>query len=286
MENKEVDVLAKINSIYASLSNTQRKVADFLLANLNRIAFQTLDSLALEIGVSTTSIIRVAKILGFSSYSEFQQNIQNNLTKKVGLPERLSRSHKNKAGSGLLKSTFETDMNNIMETLSMLSEEDLKKCVSMISKAKNVYILGLRGSFSISHYLMSRLSQIRKNVHLVQAIGSLYPEEIISAEKDDVCIAFLFPRYPRTTISLLSSMKEKGVKNILITSPSFKQIEIYADIILKCQINSVTFKDSFVAPMSLINYIVEEVIQSDRDKAMEIVSEIERVLSDGFYLGV
>lgn len=45
--------------------------------------------------------------------------------------------------------------------------------------------------------MASRLSEIRENIHLIQSVGMLYPEEIVSAKEGDICIAYMFPRYSK-----------------------------------------------------------------------------------------
>ena len=46
----------------------------------------------------------------------------------------------------------------------------------MISGANNIYVLGMRSSFSLAHYMVSRLGEIKRNVHFIQTTGLIYPE--------------------------------------------------------------------------------------------------------------
>ena len=64
----------------------------------------------------------------------------------------------------------------------------------MISDAQNVFVLGMRASFSIAHYFASRIGEIKANVRLISSIGLIYPEEVNSAQKGDVCVAYMFPQ--------------------------------------------------------------------------------------------
>ena len=121
--------------------------------------------------------------------------IQSNLKNKIRLPERLNESMSRMPQDELLRESFQNDITNIEETLKSLDMADLQDAVGRMIGAEHVYIIGLRGSFALAHYTASRLGQIRKNVRLVQSVGMLYPEELISAGPKDVCIAFLFPRY-------------------------------------------------------------------------------------------
>lgn len=279
------DILTKIAEKFNSFTHSQKAVANYVVENTNTLAFSTLDDFALKIGVSTTTVIRFARTLGYSGYSDMQKNIQNIIKDKVSLPERLTPSM-NKGEDQLLKDTFQNDIHEITATLGSLSKADLHRAVELILSAKSIYLLGLRSSFSLSYYMASRLGQIRRNVHLIRSIGMDFPEEIIGAQENDVCIGFMFPRYSKQTANILTWFKQNGIKIILVTSQNWMSVKNYGDIILPCCVNGVSFKNSFVAPMCLINYIAAAVAMDDLPGAMEVLHQTEQILSQGYYLGL
>lgn len=144
----------------------------------------------------------------------------------------------------------------------------------------------MRSSFSLAHYMVSRLGEIKKNVHFVQLTGLIYPEEIVSADVGDVCIAYIFPRYSKTGINILAWMRSRGVKIVLITSNNNLPVRSYGDICFRCAIQSVSCKNSLTAPMCLTNYLVAELALRNYDEAHEVLSRTEEILSTGFYLGI
>lgn len=279
------DFIYVLNAKYESFTRSQKAVADYLINHLNSVAFYTLEELAGKIGVSTTTIIRFSRILGYQGYSEMQKDIQNNIQNKVGLPDRIM-GHKERPANTLLAESFENDIDNIQRTLTAQKDEDLQAAVDCISEANNVYILGMRSSFTISFYFASRLGEIRENIHLIQSVGMGYPEEIVSAKKGDVCIAYLFPRYSKLTATILSWLKNEGVKIILITSQNYSAVRGYGDIILPCSISSVSYKNSFAAPLCLSNYLVAAITQKNYTESQRVLEKTESILSQGFYLGL
>ena len=254
--------LQNLNDNFDTFTRSQKLVADYLSENLNAIAFCTLEELAEKIGVSTTTFIRFSRHLGYNGYTQMQKDIQNSIQTKVSLPERLN-SQKFYPGDTLLTESFQNDILNIQRTLEAQNPEDLKAIIDCVSDAPNVYVVGMRSSFSISYYMASRLSEIRENIHLVQSVGMLYPEEIVSAKKGDVCIAYLFPRYSKLTATILSWFRNKGVKIILFTSQNYSAVRGYGDIILPCSISSLSYKNSFAAPLSLSNYLIAAISQQN-----------------------
>lgn len=67
---------SKVSSVYDELTHSQRVVANYVEENYEEIAFSTLEELASRIGVSTTTVIRFARALDYSGFSEMQDSIK------------------------------------------------------------------------------------------------------------------------------------------------------------------------------------------------------------------
>ena len=233
--------LQKLNAQYDTFTRSHRTVANYLNENLNDVAFCTLEEIADRIGVSTTTIIRFSRALGYSGYSDMQKDIQSSLQTKASLPERLITLEQYPANT-LLAESFQNDILNIQHTLEAQNDQELQRVIHAISSAPNVYVLGMRSSFSVAHYMASRLSEIRENIHLIQSVGMLYPEEIVSAKE--------------------------------------------GDIILPCAISSLSYKNSYAAPLSLSNYLIAAIAQENYEESQKVLEKTESILNQGFYLGL
>ena len=278
---------SKVNEKYNDMTHAQKTVANYVGEHPDDIAFCTLETLAAKINVSTTTVIRFARAMGYSGFSDMQDEVKREMQTKSTLPERLDDLISSRGGEDLtLQSCFATDMDNLNQTLSGLDPQELRKAVDMISGANRIYILGMRSSFSLAHYLISRLGEIKRNVSFVQSTGMIYPEEVVSAGEGDVCIAYVFPRYSKTALNILAWMRSYGVKVILFTSMNDLPIRSYGDLCFNCAINSTSCKNSLTAPMCLTNYLVAELANQNYDEAHEVLSRTEELLSTGFYLGI
>lgn len=281
------DILYTISQRYNSFTHSHKIVANFMMENINNIAFVTLEDMAACIGVSTTTVIRFARNLGYNGYSDMQNDIQSSLRDKISLPARLSASGRHDINQNqLLQETFDNEIKNISNTLNNLSADDLERSINTILNADHIHILGLRGSYSLAVYTMARLGQIRNNVHLVHSLGMLFPEDLVGVKKGDVCLAFFFPRYSRSAANIIAWLKKKGVFVILVTNENYSIIASYGDIILPCYVKSNSLKNSYVAPMCLINYLVSAVTLKDYDGSMAVLEETEKFLSQGYFLGL
>lgn len=114
----------------------------------------------------------------------------------------------------------------------------------------------------------------------------LYPEEIVSAKPGDVCVAYLFPRYSKLSTTVLSWLKNEGVTIILFTSQNYSAVQGYGDVILPCSISSLSYKNSYAAPMSLSNYLIAAIAQKNYAESQRVLERTEAILNQGFYLGL
>ncbi len=63
-------------------------------------------------------------------------------------------------------------------------------------------------------------------------------------------------------------------------------IKNYGDIFLPCSVGGISFKNSFAAPVCLINYIAAAIAQMDYSRAVGTLKEVEDFLNKGYYLGL
>ena len=280
-----VDCVTRIMQKMNKFTYSQKIIANYIIENLEVIAFNTLENLSANIGVSTTTIVRFSRSIGYDGYSNLQKDIQSSIIAKASLPERLNQIA-DKQKNNLLSDSFANDIKNIQETLTYLSEDSLREALAAISSARNVYILGMRSSFSLAFYMASRLGQIRDNIRLIQSVGMLFPEEIVGAGNGDVCITYFFPRYSKSSAVILSWLKKHGVKVILFTSMHAATVKVYGDIILPCSVNGILLKNSYAAPLCLNNYIIAELSCRDIGRSKEVLERTEEILNQGYYLGL
>jgi len=275
----------KIQEKYDEMTHSQKQVANYLEEHVEDAVFCTLEALAEKIDVSTTTVIRFARVLGYAGFSDMQNDLKREIQNKATLPERLDDSMAIREND-LLQDAFAMDIENIRQTMAAQRPEALEAAVQMVSSARHVYVLGMRSSFSLAYYMVSRLGEMKKNVRFIQATGLIYPEEIVGADAGDVCIAYMFPRYSKTAMNILAWMRSKGLKIILFTSMNDTPIRYYGDVCFNCAIKSVSYKNSLTAPMCLTNYLVAEFSRSNYIEARETLSRTEEILSTGFYLGI
>ena len=105
-------------------------------------------------------------------------------------------------------------------------------------------------------------------------------ESIIRINERDLCIGISFPRYSTGTIEALRLAKEKGASVIAITDSASAPIAEIADEALIARSDMVSFADSLVAPLSLINAIVVASSIRRKNEVFARFNQLEKIWDD------
>ena len=203
------ELINNINSQYRKLSKGQKLIAKYVLENYDKVAFMTASKLSEEVGVSESTVVRFANALGYSGYPKLQDALEELMKNKLTAVQRIDLVDENKSSSDILKSVLKEDSRNLRETLENIDENAFEDAVDKIIKAKRVYVLGLRSSYTIAQYLGFYLDRVIDNIQVIKMdMGDTF-EQIARINKDDVLIAITFPRYLKKSISNCKLCKRK-----------------------------------------------------------------------------
>jgi DNA-binding MurR/RpiR family transcriptional regulator len=160
----------------------------------------------------------------------------------------------------VLENVLESDINKIRYTIERLDRDAFYKSVEAILSAKSIYVMGARSTESLALVLSYNLSLIFDNVKSIQpkSTAEMF-EQMFSISKDDVLIAFSFPRYSSKSVSAVNYASHKGATVITLTDSNFSPLARYSSYLLTAQSDMASFMDSFVAPLSIINAIIVEI---------------------------
>jgi DNA-binding MurR/RpiR family transcriptional regulator len=279
MSKENLTLSEIIKQHYPRLTETQMKIANYILENEDSTAFLTLNRLSAQIGVSPASFTRFAVDLGFSGYAELQNSLRESLQ------QRLHPTFRLKTGIGenendIFQRSIQMDIQKIQDSMELNSYSMMESIVKQLLKARNIYIIGYRSSYSIVSYLNVNLEQILGNVTVINHIESMKPEYLLRMSDEDVLISISFPRYNQETMEFTEVAQNQGVKILAITDSVTSPLIQYADTYLLSKFEGVSFHNSYVSILSLINAIFASLVVSLKDQVQDRLNLIEQLSSD------
>ena len=262
----------RIRAVYSGLSKGQKKIANAVLNDYDKVAYLTAAKLGDLVGVSESTVVRFADELGFEGYSQFQLAVQELVRIKLTPNQRIEITKQRIGHGDVIDNAMESDISKIKYTLEHLDRRSFSDAVDAILNAKHIYITGARSCEPLARLLSYNLSLIFDNVRMVVPTSSAEVfEQMYSVGSEDVVIAFSFPRYSSKMINGVRFARQKDAKVIVFTDSEVSPIAEFANCVLIAQSDMASFMDSLVAPLSIINAIV-----------IEITSRREREIRDRF----
>ncbi len=252
-----VDLIKLLQNNFKKLSKGQKLIAEYIMENYDKAAFMTASKLGKTVGVSESTVVRFANTLEYEGYRELQKDLQELIKNKLTTVQRISLTDDYSiTKENSLRKVLKKDIDNINRIIDEIDYESFDDAIESILEAETVYVVGLRSSTFLVGYLGFYLNFIVDNVKTVTAAPNDVFEQLLKAKKDDVVIGISYPRYSKITLEALNYVKGKGCKIICITDSLISPAAQIADINLIAGSNMVSFVDSLVAPMSLINALI------------------------------
>lgn len=274
-EDRKKSLMSMIQAEYKSFSKGQKLIADYILNHCEKAAYMTAARLGEEVGVSESTVVRFANALSYQGYPELQRGLQEITKTRLTTVQRIEMEDYYSNEAFDVKKVLKNDIDNIRVILEEVDNEDFNGVINEILKARKVYIIGLRSSTALAEYLGFYLRVMLEDVQVISLGISDVFEQLVRIRKEDVVIGITYPRYSKRTIDSVRYAKTQGARIIGITDSKHSPINDLADHMLYAKSNMLSFVDSLVAPMSLINALIVGVGLRQKNEIKEYFDELE-----------
>jgi DNA-binding MurR/RpiR family transcriptional regulator len=245
---------------FETFTNTQKDLTNYLISNINDVAFFTADKIAEKVNSTPSSVIRFAKRIGYRGYPELQKDLQNLIMDKISVVEELETNKKFNSSKAetTIKLSLKKDFSNLNNLIKEINENSIKKFVNIIISSQKKYIIANRSALSLGHFFFFQLKKMVSGVFLLSNFDDGIFDMLRELNSEDVILAISFPRFTKLTINFAQYAKKGGAKLISITDKKTSPLHKISDICLFCPYESSAFFNSNVAAMALINAILSE----------------------------
>jgi DNA-binding MurR/RpiR family transcriptional regulator len=245
---------------HRALSGRLQQIAEFVLDHPTDVALGTVAEVAARSGVPPSAIVRFAHALGFGGFTEMQQVFRSRLVAGVApsYKARLARmKHEEKSILGrkpaAVLGRFVAEAQSALVTLSQSAHaRELDAATAILAKARDIYLLGLGGSFPVATHLAYVLRKLGRRVMLLDGIGGSIHEQSHPAGPEDALVAISFRNYYPDTARLFPELVARGVPAISITDSLLSPIVEGARVVFEIQDMPEPALRTLVAPMCLV----------------------------------
>ena len=277
-DNDTAQFLESIKRAMASMTHSQKKVADYIFRNPMQAAFSTVDEIAQAAKVSTTTVVRLALTLNYSGFVELQKKLQvylNTISRpSVRLEMNFSKDEKR---NNIITNVARQQMENINRTYANLSDELIMQAVEKLSAARHIYIFGQRSCYGVCHYLAYNINRTLANCDFIYNNSADYIETLHRIDDRDVVITMTMPRYVKNVFRFTELAHKRKAFIITISDGYSSPLAPLSDIFFLTEGTSEDFHNAMTSAMFIADVLIGILVAKNRKKAQGNLADTEDI---------
>jgi RpiR family murPQ operon transcriptional repressor len=219
----------KIREGMASYTDTEKKLANYILQHRSEVTLCSAQILGEKVGVSAAAIIRFSHKLGYKGFTALKVNLARDSTDVTTSFDDMINEQDSMAMVVQKAKNLNTMLQN--QAYQLLNIENLEKAVTALLNCQSSYLFGVSGSGIVCMDFMEKLSRINRRV----IYHSDFHDQFASAAhmtKQDVAIAVSYSGKTHEVNTAMQFAKEVGAITIAITQFRKSPLTKLADILL------------------------------------------------------
>lgn len=260
-------VLESIRSALADLPAAQRRLAEIVLENPAQVAFLSSHDLAARTGASPSTVVRLARSLGYSGFPAFQAALRGLLTRHLSPTTRLYSTLATRTSQEFLESCLQADLRALEEAAQTVSHATFAAVAELLAQAPRIYLVGLGIAVAVVEALAFRLRRLRLHVQEATRGGSDLLEVLLPLGKGDVLIAVAFHRVRPEILAAMDLAYARGGTLVAFAESPLSPHALKADYVLQTQRGPANTLNSLVVPMAVANALCLAVARRREEEA-------------------
>ncbi len=265
--------LVLIENKYASLTGAEKKIADVILREKEKVIDMSASELASKAGTAPSAVIRFCTTLGFDGFSKMKIAIAIELSrsKLLGYSTEVTGAD---SSADVLRKVFDSAKKALDDTLTLIDRTSFDRAVSSMLTASRIYFFGEGTSSSIAEDAGYRIMQLGyPSYAFTDPLFMRIAAENLKA--GDVAFAISNSGKSRDTVSALKIAKENGATTTVLTSFENSPICEWADIVLRVCSDSLRYPveavSSRLVSLSVIDAIKVTLSLQNPEKTSESI---------------
>lgn len=256
-----------ISKYELSLTENERKIADYILKNGSEISMMNSTQLSDVIGTSQSAIIKFVKKIGFNGFTDFkiqaredfvnQEQMNSLKSQNVSLADPLA---------DIIGAIYGESIDSLEQTYLNLNQDVINTCIAKMEEADRIYVCGKGASFLPAQDLASKLLKFGMTVI---AISDLETVELTakSAKARDVYLFFSFSGETEELLRIMDKVKLGGAYTIVVTKNLASLLAKQANVCIEIVTNETKYRvasmSSRIAFFSIVDILFLGILKND-----------------------
>ncbi len=277
MSTDDLTVAQRIHDGFDALTRAERQLANIILENYPVSGLGSITALAENAEVSTPTVARMARKLGFSGFPDMQAQLRHELEATISDPlTKHAKWAEDAPDTHILNRFADNVIDNLRNTLKHLNAAEFDAIVALLSDpAHTVAVVGGRLSHTLASYFFTHMQMMRDGVTLIERNSSSWPHYLLSLKEGDVLVMFDMRRYEQDLLRFAEMAKARGVRIILFTDQWGSPAGKAATHQIHSRIEVPSTWDSSVVTMFILEAIISAVQSQSWGTSKDRMEELE-----------
>jgi DNA-binding MurR/RpiR family transcriptional regulator len=278
-----LDIKKTILKKYPDLTKKQKKIADYIVQNNQRILGISGRELSKNTEVSEASIGRFAKALGFEGFYQLRSQMVME-AREILIPEDRFKllSHGKNQISTLYK-VAEQDVDNINKTINQIERTQFINFIGLLRSARHIYTFGIGISSLMARMAAYYFNQAGVRANFCSKDEHAFIEKLILLGKKDLVFSLSYPPYSKETVDTMKFCFKRNVTCLAITDKPTSPITRWCHAFLVVNSHNLLFSNSASAVSMVLYAVATELAFLNKNKAVKNSKLITQILGDEFY---
>jgi DNA-binding MurR/RpiR family transcriptional regulator len=275
---KNTDTIAEvIRGHFKNLTRAERQLANSLLENYPVSGLGSVTTVAEAAEVSTPTVVRMVKKLGFGGFPEFQATLRAELEATISSPiAKHDRWAKGAPDAHILNRFADAVMANMRQSLSQIDIEDFDNLATLLAdRDRAVLVVGGRITRSLADYFFTHMQVIRDGMTLIAPNSNAWPHYVLNMKRGDILVIFDIRRYEHGLLHLSQMAKARGVKVVLYTDQWGSPVAQHAEHVINSRIEVPSAWDSSAVTLIVVEALIAAVQTLTWDETRDRMKTLE-----------
>ena len=279
MSESSDTVAGVIRGRFNSLTRAERQLANSLLENYPVSGLGSVTTVAEAADVSTPTVVRLVKKLGYKGFPEFQATLRAELEATISNPiTKHDRWAASAPDTHMLNRFADAVMTNLQQSLNQIDIKVFDAVVRLLADRKRaIHIVGGRITRSLADYLFTHLQVMREATHLVASSSNTWPHNVLNMSRGDVLVVFDIRRYEHTLLNMSELARARGVTVVLFTDQWGSPVAKHAQHVINARIEAPSAWDSSAVTLIVIEAMIAAVQASTWDQTRRRIKTLENL---------
>ncbi|MHA1524321.1 MAG: MurR/RpiR family transcriptional regulator [Alphaproteobacteria bacterium] len=273
-------VAEAIRGEFESLTRAERQLANAILADYPVSGLGSITVTAKASGVSTPTVVRMAKKLGFKGFPAMQEALRSELKATISNPiTKHDRWAENAPDTHILNRFADAVTQNLRQTLSQINPADFNAVAALLGDpARGVHVVGGRITRSLADYFFTHMQVIRRDMTLITPNSNTWPHYVLNMQAGDVLVAFDVRRYEHGILRLAEMARAKDVTLVLFTDQWGSPAAKHATHSFHARIEAPSAWDSSVVTLFIVEAVIAAVQNATWDETKDRMKTLEELI--------